>query len=233
MDTPVSQNPTCLPACYNPAYGPVIAISSVHLRFHKELRCRCRLDVQLGQTDDICCSVKDNVSRQRAVPLALSPQIQLAFLPVFQPPTHPKVHKINSYSPQMAVSLKTRDLTTPMAPKRPCRGSMFPMHISVHVEFGRGGVRDKGNERRWMFIREQQCGFDALASNGGSRTLKNDERHWTFVQEGHRALHTSEGEKGPCSENQDTEGNPMRLRQVPDLESSIVHGTMNENISGR
>jgi hypothetical protein len=88
-----------------PSYGPQPAVAYVHPQFHEESRRSCRLGVELGQINDIRCSVKDNVSKRWTVPLALSPHIQLTVLPVFPPPTHPKVRNDDSYGPQMTVSL--------------------------------------------------------------------------------------------------------------------------------
>jgi hypothetical protein len=42
MNTPVSQDPMHPPVRYNPIYGLVIAVSSIHPQFHDE-SCRCRL----------------------------------------------------------------------------------------------------------------------------------------------------------------------------------------------
>jgi hypothetical protein len=65
-----------------------------------------------------------------------------------------------------------------------------PTNASTQGRSRGGGVRDERNERRWTFVREQQCVSDALASSLDRRTLKNNKRHWTFVHEGQGAPDT-------------------------------------------
>ena len=77
----------------------LLAIGFLHTQFFRGSGPHRLSDVQPYHDNDICCSVKDNISKPWTEPSALSLNIQVRVLPVNQPPTcyNP------SYSPKMAV----------------------------------------------------------------------------------------------------------------------------------
>jgi hypothetical protein len=103
-DLPVVQNPTRSTTRIVSSYSPQTAVSSTHPRFGTEsCGCRSGLGTKLGQIDNIRCSVKDNVSKRGTVPKALSPHIQVAYLPVVHSPTCSQTRS-NPYGSKTAVS---------------------------------------------------------------------------------------------------------------------------------
>jgi hypothetical protein len=102
-DSPVSPALTRSHMCYKPSYGPQTTLASLHLRFNEELRRSCHLGVELGQIDKDRCSVRDNVSKQQTVPLALSPHIHVRDSPVSSALTHSHTRYNPSY--ETAISL--------------------------------------------------------------------------------------------------------------------------------
>jgi hypothetical protein len=71
----------------------------------------CLGDVQLCQDDEICCSVKDNVSNRQTELMALSPAIPVMDSPVFQHLTRPHMRQKHTYGPKAAVSYKNPRFT--------------------------------------------------------------------------------------------------------------------------
>ena len=82
MNPPVSQALTRPQMRYQPSNNPQRAVSSISLRFSmKSCGHHCRGGVMSCPNDE-AHSVRDNVSKRGTVPKALSPHIQVAYLPV-------------------------------------------------------------------------------------------------------------------------------------------------------
>jgi hypothetical protein len=100
---PVTQALTCPHTRYKPSYGPQTAVASIHRRFYKESPGQHLDNAGLFQIDEMRCSVKDHVSKRGTVPKALSPHIQVAYLPVVHSPMRSQTRS-NPYGSKMAVS---------------------------------------------------------------------------------------------------------------------------------
>jgi hypothetical protein len=116
-NSPVLRDPTRLKMRIESSYGPQLAVAYIHLRF-MESHCHHRLGTELGQIDDICCSAKDNVSKQWTVPWALSPYMQVVSLPVTQVPTRLKTCICHSYGPKKAAA--STNLRCPQSSQHRC-----------------------------------------------------------------------------------------------------------------
>jgi hypothetical protein len=189
--------PTRSRTLIEPHYGPQSAVSSSHQRFLPESCLRQLDDVECCQKGVSRCSVKDNVSKRRTVPLAWSPHIQLTILPVFQPPTHPKMRNNDSYGPQMAVSStlpcflrRTRCCVLDMSRRRRSN--------AVHVKRSTTNVDAKTNTRCSSPQPQDRRNFEyplvAIAQapdKRGRREEDNEESGFRCLDDG-----------GPCPSNE-------------------------------
>jgi hypothetical protein len=145
-DSPRFQPPTRSTTRVEPSYEPQPAVAYIHPQFHVESRRRRRLGTELGQIEDIRCSVKDNVSKRWAVPLALPPHMQVGDLPVDRSTTRLKTRIRHSYGPKMAVSSKSPHFHR----RKRCRGlDVSRRHHSdtVYMKRSTTNVNAKTNPR--------------------------------------------------------------------------------------
>jgi hypothetical protein len=150
------------------------------------------------KNDEVRCSVSEKVKKRRTVPLALSSTIQVKGLPVFLQ-THSRAHVNPPYGSPTAVltvRLRKRRLNGLKMGRgttveydddpvgcRPLDLMKYVHHKDVHVgpakalNWCRGGSGEefyRGNEHRWMFVREQQGALDANTSSSDPWTLDNE-----------------------------------------------------------
>ena len=112
-DSPRSPQPTRPHMLDGSSYGPQMAVTSIHPRFHRESCCRHLDGTELHQNDKACCPVRKLVSNRRVVPTAPTPAASTRCPPRSQHPTHSKMRYDPSDGPQM---------TVPSAPTRPLDG---------------------------------------------------------------------------------------------------------------
>jgi hypothetical protein len=87
--------------CTESSYGPQMAVAFHHPRFLVETRTHCLAGTESCRNDKISCSEKEQVSKRRTVPLALSPSDQVTDLPETWLPTHSAGHNKCSHGPEM------------------------------------------------------------------------------------------------------------------------------------
>jgi hypothetical protein len=85
-------------------HGPSVAVSSIHGRLPVDSYHRGLDGVKPWQNYEIFCSAKENVSKLRTVPQALSPYTQVTSLPVTREPMHLEMRICHFYGPKKAVS---------------------------------------------------------------------------------------------------------------------------------
>jgi hypothetical protein len=219
QNLPVMRPQTPVNARVEPLDGPPTTVFSVHQRFLTESCCRRLEGVVLCQNDELRCSVSENVSGRRTVPVALSLYIQVKFSPVNLDPTCLQTCHDPTYGPQTAVSSNI-----PHFPREMWHG------VSVRVEFRRSGVRDERDERRWTFVCEQQRVSDALVSS--SRTLLNNKVCCLHRPEKRVLQLVSVGERELCSAYRHTEDSTQSCR-LPGLTNKVLHWSVNRNVEQR
>jgi hypothetical protein len=138
-DSPRSPQPTRPHTLDGSSYGPQMAVTSIHPRFHRESRCR-RLDgTELRQNDEACCPVRILVSNRRVAPTAPTPAASTRCPPRSQHPTHSKMRYNPSDGPQTAVpSAPTRPLDGPCSHRsertKPCQdGTVIQERSNANV----------------------------------------------------------------------------------------------------